>query len=99
MEVLIHLLQTVQVLAITTTDVTELVITSINDGQHMEGSRHYKNQAIDIRSKNFPNRDSKRQFRAKLEEMLGPGFRVLLENEGLDNEHFHAQVRKGVQIE
>jgi hypothetical protein len=72
-----------------------LVITSINDSTHMDGSRHYTNEAIDIRSKNFHSRESKRIFRIELEKFLGPYFRVLLENEGSENEHFHIQVKRG----
>ena len=40
-----------------------LIITSINDSQHSPNSRHYKNEAIDIRSKNFASREDKRIFR------------------------------------
>lgn len=72
-----------------------LVITSINDSQHSLNSRHYKNEAIDIRSKNFSNREEKRLFRVELELVLGKQFRVLLEDEGKPNEHFHIQVKKG----
>ena len=73
-----------------------LVITSLNDGQHTPNSRHYKNEAIDIRSKNFPDREGKRLFRQELELFLGPSFRVMIEDEGKDNEHFHVQVKKGL---
>lgn len=82
----------------------ELVITSINDGQHMVGSKHYTNQAIDLRSHNFANRDARRRFRQRLEDALNAHpvsanrFRVLLESEGKDNEHFHIQVAKGKQF-
>lgn len=74
-----------------------LIITSLNDSQHSSNSRHYKNEAIDVRSKNFPSRESKRIFRQELELFLGPFFRVLIESEGTDNEHFHIQVKKGLK--
>jgi hypothetical protein len=75
-----------------------LVITSINDGVHSTNSRHYKNEAIDLRSKNFLTREMKRKFRSEFELYLGPKFRVLLENLGTENEHFHIQVRKGQEF-
>lgn len=96
MDAVIYLLEVLRAVAITITDVPELVVTSISDSQHSPNSRHYRNEAIDIRSKNFPTRESKRQFRAFYEMLLGPNFRVLLEAEGTPNEHFHAQVRKGM---
>lgn len=75
-----------------------LIITSLNDGVHGKNSRHYKDEAIDIRSKNFNTREDKRLFRQELELVLGNRFRVLLENEGTENEHFHVQVKKGTQF-
>lgn len=78
--------------------VEDLVITSINDGTHKQDSRHYTNEAIDLRSKNFPSESLKLDFRRELEEFLGPKFRVLFENARTDNEHFHIQVRKGMRF-
>lgn len=84
----------------------QIVITSIYDGTHVANSRHYRGEAIDIRSKNFRTVASKRAFRAGLESALNTHplahtagsanqFRVLLEGEGTNNEHFHVQVKKG----
>lgn len=73
-----------------------LVITSINDGTHAPNSRHYIDEAIDIRSKNFESLQDKLDFCARFEDMLGPKFRVMLENIDQPNEHFHVQVRKGL---
>lgn len=84
----------------------QLVITSIYDGKHSPNSRHYRGEAIDLRSKNFPTVAAKRAFRAELENALnthpvalasgvGNLFRVLLEGIGTPNEHFHIQVKKG----
>lgn len=72
-----------------------LVITSANDSGHMAGSRHYTDEAIDVRSKTFASTAAKLRFRRDFEAALGASFRVLLEGPGTDNEHFHAQVRKG----
>jgi hypothetical protein len=72
-----------------------LVITSGNDSTHGANSRHYRDEAIDVRSKSFPSRASKLAFVKRLEAALGDRFRVLFENDGTENEHFHVQVRKG----
>lgn len=74
----------------------DFVITSINDGTHSPDSRHYRDEACDLRSKNFLNNDSKNHFRLLLQMELGDKFTVLLENLGLNNEHFHIQVKKGM---
>lgn len=73
----------------------DLVITSVNDSGHGTNSRHYVDEALDVRTHNFRSRNAKRDFRAILEAKLGDQFRVLLENEGTPNEHLHVQVRKG----
>lgn len=81
-----------------------LVVTSVNDGQHSQvpKSRHYTNEAIDVRSKNFNTREAKTHFAFRLEMMLNAHqqhkncFSVIYEQEGTQNEHFHIQVRKGI---
>lgn len=88
-----------------------IVITSVNDSRHLPNSRHYQDEALDIRSKNFPTLDSKRVFRKTFESFLNKHplldsytpirtnkFRVILESEMSDNEHFHAQVKKGASF-
>lgn len=70
-------------------------ITSINDSKHMAGSKHYINQAVDLRSKNFGSKVLKLEFVERLSFALGPQFTVLYENAGTPNEHFHIQVKKG----
>lgn len=77
---------------------SQLVVTSINDSTHKEGSKHYINQAIDVRSKNFESWN-KRKFKDLLTQYLNldaPNrYTVLLESENMDNEHFHIQLAKG----
>jgi hypothetical protein len=90
------MLYTIEQFCRTITLVDEIIITSINDSTHGSTSRHYRDEAIDIRSKNFPSREEKRWFREALQVALGSKFRVLLEVEGTPNEHFHCQVRKGM---
>lgn len=75
-----------------------LVITSINDGVHMQGSKHYTDEAIDLRSKNFEIDEQKVEFALRFQDYLGPKFRVLLENYAGENEHFHVQVRRGMKF-
>jgi len=81
----------------------QLVITSANDSTHMEGSRHYMDEAWDLRSKNI-HVAVKDLFRKRLEAMLNSHpvdknkFTVLLENLGEDNEHFHIQVKKDYEF-
>lgn len=72
-------------------DVTP-VVTSANDGQHMKGSRHYTNQALDFRTKSLRSRDEKVEFHRRVKEALGPKFDVLLEGLEKDNEHLHIEV-------
>lgn len=81
-----------------------IVITSVNDSTHMEGSKHYSDEAIDIRSKNFRTHEAKVDFVLMLKSMLNSNhrepnsFTVILEAIGTDNEHIHAQVRRGEQF-
>jgi hypothetical protein len=76
----------------------EIVITSANDSKHSNNSKHYLNEALDLRSHNFMP-GTKIAFREELERFLNIGspcpFTVLLEGLDTPNEHFHVQVKKG----
>ena len=72
----------------------DLVVTSIHDSQHMAGSRHCTDEAVDVRSKNLAPND-KHLFVEQLQLELGPRFTVLLEDHGGANEHIHIQPKKG----
>lgn len=80
-----------------------LVITSANDSKHQANSRHYSNEALDLRSKNFLSAN-KEPFRRLLEAQLNShpespdSFVVIFEGEGTDNEHFHVQVKRGMRF-
>lgn len=92
---LVYLLQAVLALADRPDVPAEgLVITAGTNGHHMTGSKHYTGQAIDLRSKSFVSRD-KQAFTEALRRQVGPLYTVLLESEGLANEHWHLQRRKG----
>lgn len=71
-----------------------LVITSGSDGTHMEGSKHYTGEALDVRSKTL-NATVRQQFITTLRAQLGPSFTVLLEDVGTANEHVHCQIKRG----
>lgn len=73
---------------------TELVVTSLRDGSHRVGSRHKQEicTAVDIRSKGsgaIAREEDRIRARGILQDVLGSAFKVLLENLGEPNEHFH----------
>lgn len=73
----------------------DLIITSAGDGAHSgPNDPHHRGEAYDIRSHEF-NAEEKQTILASLRKKLGERFYVFLEDEGLPNEHFHAQVCKG----
>lgn len=67
------------------------VITSGNDGVHKIGSFHYKDLAIDLRSKNLPSDRIKEGVLGKLRHKLGKNYDVFWEYPGQPNEHFHIE--------
>lgn len=69
----------------------EFVITSINDGKHMDRSLHYEDRAFDVRTKNIPFSVQKESIRKEIKTALGNDFDVILESEGTDNEHLHVE--------
>lgn len=68
-----------------------VVITSGNDSTHMQGSRHYSDNALDIRTKDFPTTAAKRAFLAAVLQRLGAGYEGLIEDLGGPNEHMHLE--------
>jgi len=73
-----------------------LVITSASDGQHQEGSWHYRGEAVDLRSKHLASQVMKTMVLNELKRRL-IGFDVLLEHPEQDNEHFHIEPAGSVQ--
>lgn len=71
------------------------VITSANDSGHSPTSRHYTNEAIDLRTRDLPTESAKRALATALRAELGPAFTVLYEDPGGPNQHLHIQPRKG----
>ena len=79
-----------------------LLVTSANESQHMTGSRHFSDEALDWRTKgpeenSMRSRARKLRFRKRFAELLGDRFTVMLEGSGQVHEHLHSQVKKGGQ--
>jgi hypothetical protein len=70
-----------------------LVITSANDSTHKANSKHYSNEALDVRSKSF-GAAARSLFIDALRKELGTAFTVLYECDGTPNAHLHIQVAK-----
>ena len=81
------------------TQMKEIVITSANDGRHSQRprSRHYTNEALDVRSRNFASGAARTTFVRRLRRERGPWFYVVYENHGKPSAHFHVQGRKGAR--
>lgn len=69
-----------------------LVITSANDSVHSKNSRHYTNEAIDLRTHNLKNPVEAQKI---IKSKLGDKFTVLYENPGTPNAHLHIQPKMG----
>lgn len=72
-----------------------LVITSANDSVHSKNSRHYKNEALDLRTHNLKNPVEVQKI---LKSKLGEKFTVLYESPGLPNAHIHCQPKMGTEF-
>lgn len=74
----------------------DLTITSACDGEHSgPNDPHHRGEAYDVRSHDLAD-DVKPVVLNALQALLPTNqFYVFLEAAGTDNEHFHAQVRKG----
>ena len=68
----------------------DMLITSGNDGTHMPGSLHYKDRALDFRTKHLGIADKKALVTA-VKRRLGKDYDVILENAGGANEHLHVE--------
>ena len=70
----------------------DTVITSLNDGAHKKGSKHYSDRAVDLRTKHLPGEAEKVSFALEMKKLLDPlGFDVILEYLGGTNEHLHLE--------
>ena len=92
---LLYILNAVYLESLKCDDVGSIVITSVNDSRHSKRSRHYTNEAIDIRTRNFQKSADRKRFQTALRRALGKKFTVLFEGGGTPNQHIHIQPRKG----
>jgi hypothetical protein len=69
----------------------ECVITSVNDGKHIDASWHYKGRAFDVRTKQAALDGKERELCDEIQAALGPDFDVVLEAVGTPNEHIHVE--------
>ncbi len=77
------------------TSAFDLTITSACDGEHSGlEDPHHRGEAYDIRTHDLDS-DIKQGVLAGIKNILGGAFYAFLEDPGTDNEHIHAQVRKG----
>ena len=72
------------------------VVTSGNDGRHMNGSRHYRNLAIDLRANNISDSQA-RDIAADLQARLGDDYDVIFEHfpSNPANDHIHLEYDPG----
>lgn len=68
----------------------DITITSGNDSTHMKGSRHYTDEALDVRTKNLSSA-IKHSLLDTVKKRLGKDYDVILESEGKTNEHMHVE--------
>lgn len=68
----------------------DMLITSGRDGTHMEGSLHYRDRALDFRTKHL-TRSQKYVLRDTVQQRLGAKYQAILESVGKRNEHLHVE--------
>ena len=68
----------------------DMFVTSGNDGTHMKGSKHYTNDALDIRTHHL-DVDTRRALITDIQHRLGNDYQLVLEDAGKPNEHLHIE--------
>jgi hypothetical protein len=69
-----------------------LVITSANDGTHAQGSKHYRNLACDVRSKDKTEAENVVFAAILTQQFARLGISFYREAAGTENEHWHIEV-------
>lgn len=70
------------------------VVTSANDSNHGTGSLHYKDCALDFRSKHVTSMSEKQNILTEIKQRLTSDYDVLFENPGTESEHYHLEYDK-----
>lgn len=68
----------------------DFVVTSVRDGRHMRGSKHYEGNAFDCRIHGIPDTVLQHIIDA-LRVVLGMDWDVVLEAKGTPNQHIHCE--------
>lgn len=68
----------------------DVTVTSGRDGTHMQNSWHYKDRALDFRTKHLDH-DQKHAWVNATQTRLGKDYYVVLEFEGQPKEHMHGE--------
>lgn len=76
--------------AANTLGLPDMYVTSGNDSKHMQGSKHYEDKALDLRTKHL-TLPMKAALIKEVKRRLGPDYDVILEFEGTMNEHLHIE--------
>ena len=69
--------------------ITEIWVTSVNEGKHRVNSAHYFGKAVDLRSHDWPDPITEgltAAFRSR-----NPGYQLLWESRGTENAHLHLE--------
>lgn len=76
--------------AANTLDLSDMLITSGNDGIHMSHSKHYTDAALDFRTKHLAP-EAKHLLLSTAKFRLGRDYDLVLEDENGPNEHLHVE--------
>lgn len=68
----------------------QITWTSCDDGKHGDDTWHGEGRAVDIRTRDIPKHIDKKELTKDIKDAL-PGYDVLFEYEGTDNEHIHIE--------
>jgi hypothetical protein len=68
----------------------DMLVTSGNDGEHMKGSKHYTNEALDFRTHHLCDAD-KQGLLMRVIERLGKDYDAFIEDLNGSNEHLHIE--------
>lgn len=88
------IIQMLYVTRITAPDLTDhcVWVTSANDSRHMSGSKHYSNEAFDIRIRNVKYKKDIAPWALRIKRGLGKDYDVILEE---DHIHCERDVKNG----